>query len=223
MDIALIQIEEKWNAKFEIGYFFYGNDLCEDLENNRYDVVILNISMSGLDRIETAKKIRTMDLETYIIFISDCDKMWRQLFGIRTLACLEKPVNAGELEEKLREVSTLIEKEKDKNNIFVYTVNKVQRFEYLKNIICFESNNKRIEMVTTNGTIVIYDTLKNIWNDLQENSAFVMPNRSFIINLRYATMDTVNSFYINELKLDVTIGRAVKEEVKNKHIKFLGM
>ncbi len=217
----LYHIEEKCGEEFYIKEFDDGKKMTKDLENNIYDVILLDIIMNEQDGIETAQKIREMDLESYIIFISSYDKKWQQLFGVRTLGFLDKPVSLKKLEMTLREVSTLINREKEKNNVFAYTVNKVKKFEYYKNIICFESTNKRIEMVTTTETMVIYDTLKNVWNEVQENAEFVMLNRSFIINLKYSVMDKSNSFYIKRLGLNVSVGRAVKEEVKNKYMKFL--
>lgn len=221
VDIALAQIEKRWKTEFVIVPFSSGKELCENLKNNSYDIILLDIIMDELDGIETTKKIRSMDLESYIVFISSYDKKWQQLFGRKTLAFLDKPVDVDKLEENLTEVYNLIEREKDKNNIFVYSVNKAKKFEYFKNIIYFESTNKRIEMVTTKGTVIIYDTLKNIWNELQENSEFMMPNRSFIINLRYATMDSISSFHIDKLNLDIQVSRAIREEVKNEYMKFL--
>ncbi|MFV0503556.1 MAG: LytR/AlgR family response regulator transcription factor [Lachnospirales bacterium] len=209
IDKSLMQIETRWKTYFEISTFSSGKDLCENLKHNDYDIILLDVIMNGLNGIKTANKICSMDLESYIVFISNYDKGLQHLFGRKTLAFLYKPVNVDTLEENLTKVYNLIEREKDKNNVFVYSVNKAKKIEYFKNIIYFESTNKRIEMVTTKGIIIIYDTLKNIWNELHDNSEFLAPNRSFIINLRYATMDSISSLHIDKLNINIQVGRGL--------------
>lgn len=213
------KVEEKWKTEFYVSRFSSGEALCEDLEKNKYDIILLDIIMKGISGIDTAKKIYSMDIESYIVFISSYDQRLRELFGTKTLAFLDKPVNAKQVEDVLLQVDALIKK--DKENVFLFTANKVQQFVYLKDIIYFESRHQKIEIVTIDDRIIIYDTLKNIWNTLESKDEFLMPNRSYILNLRYAYMDSANSFNISKLDMKVSIGRKGKNTTTQRYLEFL--
>lgn len=217
--IALSQIEDKWQVEFEISDFESGEELCLNLKENSYDVILLDIIMCGIDGIEIAKIIKDMNVDSFIIFISSYDKRIKELFGFKTLAFLDKPVQVAQLENALNEVCSIIKK--DENNMYVYTSNKVEKYVYLKDIIYVESINHRIEIFTKKEKIVINDTLKNIWNALKINDDFVMPNRSYIINLKYAFMESSSTFNIINYDIVISIGRTMKEETKNRYLNFI--
>ncbi len=216
---ALSNIEESWKADFEDRYFSSGEELCEDLEENSYDVILLDILMDGIDGIETAKKIQLMDSGSYIIFISSYDKRWKELFGKRTLAFLDKPVNIPELNNELRKVVELLET--DKNDVFTYKVNGVEKFLYSKEIIFFECVNQRIEIVTTKEVIAINDSLRNIWTRINHNVNFLMPSRSYILNLRHARMVNTSTFFIPCHSLEIKVGRTMKKDVSERYLRFI--
>ncbi len=58
VETYLYHIEEKWNQEFEIKQFSSGESLCENLENNGYDVILLDILMgTGIDGGTTHGKL----------------------------------------------------------------------------------------------------------------------------------------------------------------------
>ncbi len=216
----LYHIEEKWNQEFEIKQFSSGESLCENLENNRYDVILLDILMgSGIDGVDTAKKICEMNVKSYVIFISSFDKRVKELFGVRALAFLDKPLEIEQLEINLKKVYDFLEKESD--NVFVYTFNKVQSFVYLADIIFIESKRQKIEIHTTKEVVIVNETMKDIWNKLQTKDYFLMLNRSCIVSLKYAKMINPSTFYIHNDNMEVTVGRTMKDDVKQRYIKFI--
>lgn len=216
---ALTQIEQNLGTEFEISFFNCGENLCESLKINSYDVILLDIVMDGIDGIETAKNIYSMDVDSYIIFISSYDEKVKNLFGEKTLAFLDKPVKADELQTVIKKVYTLIKKED--NNIFTYKDNKVEKFVYLKNIIYIESKGRKVEIITTLEKIVINETMKNIWSVLQKSDYFLMLNRSYIVNLKYAKMINSNTFNIQSYDLDIKIGRTMKSDVEQRYFNFI--
>lgn len=217
--LALSQIEDKWQDEFEIAGFKSGEDLCSNLKENSYDIILLDIVMKGIDGIETAKIIKSMDTNSFVIFISSYDKRLKEMFGFKTLAFLDKPLEVSQLENALNEAYNIMKK--DENNIFVYTKNKVQKYVYFNDIIYMESVNHRVEVLTKKEKIVINETLKNIWNTLKTNDNFIMPNRSYIINLRYSFMESSSTFNVTNCNLIVSVGRTMKEETKQRYLNFI--
>ncbi len=79
--IALTQIEEIWKEKIDSYSFNNGEDLCESMIKNHYDVVLLDILMGGIDGIETATRIRSLSEESLIVFISSYDENTIEVLG----------------------------------------------------------------------------------------------------------------------------------------------
>ncbi len=216
---ALSHIEEKWKATIDDKYFSSGKELYENLNENTYDVILLDILMDDGDGIEVAKKISEMGVNSYIIFISSFQERWRELFGTKTIAFLDKPVDVDKLEIHLKEVLDLLKN--DKEDVFTYKINGVEKFLFFNDIVYFESSNQRIEIITIKETIVINETLKNIWSRVQINDNFIMPSRSYIVNLKYTNMINSNSFVITSSNLEISVGRTMKKEVSERYLKFI--
>ncbi len=217
--VALSHIEEKWKTNINDKYFSSGKELYENLIENTYDVILLDILMDDDDEIEVAKKISEMGVNSYIVFISSFQERWRELFGTKTIDFLDKPVDVDKLEIQLKQVLNLLKSEKD--DVFIYKINGVEKFLFFKDIIYFESVNQRVEIVAVKETIAINDTLKNIWNRLKINDNFIMPSRSYIVNLKYTNMINSDSFVISSHNLEISVGRTMKKEVSKRYLKFI--
>ncbi len=115
---ALSYIEEKWQTRFIDVYFSSGKELCEHLRESTFDVILLDIFMDDIDGIEVAKRMNEIGAECYIIFISGFQERWKELFGTKTLAFLDKPIDKDKLEMHLKEVLSLLKNKV--NNAYIY-------------------------------------------------------------------------------------------------------
>ena len=215
---ALSHIEEKWNEIFEISPFNSGENLCTSLGVNSYDIILLDILMTGIDGIQTAKNIRALGEDSKIIFISSCDDKLRDLFRVGTIAFLDKPLNTENLEQALIEARDIIKK--DENNIFTYKVGKDSCFIPLNDIKYFESNKHEIHIHTNKNTIAYYGTLKMVLEQIGENIAFVCAHKSYIVNFKYSEI-VQNSIKIKGSDANIPISRGKREDILDKYISYM--
>ena len=69
----------------------------------KYDILLLDIDMEGLDGIETARRIREADKEVKLIYVTNYSDYTIFAFGVHAFAYLLKPLRAEELFAQLDE------------------------------------------------------------------------------------------------------------------------
>ncbi len=215
---ALTHIEEKLEEKFEIYTFSSGEKLCEDLNANNYDIILLDILMDGIDGIETARMIRNSGSESFIIFISSYDERLRELFGFNTIAFLDKPVCGLELEDAIRKCLDLLSKNEE--NLFTYKKNGSIMYMPMKEIVYFEAALNHVIIHTTKDEIEVTELFKNIWSKISKQKNFIKTSRSFIFNLKYISLKS-NAVILKTDKSEFNVGRTYKKECLERYYKYL--
>ncbi|MFI3326930.1 MAG: LytTR family DNA-binding domain-containing protein [Clostridia bacterium] len=215
---CLSQIEENHRLSFEINEFKCGNDLCEDLKYKNFDLILLDIVMDGLTGIETAKLIRSRNINSMIIFISSFDERIRELFGYNVIAFIDKPVIVPALEPHILKICNMMKTEK--NSIFCYNKNKSNCYVHIKELLYFESNNNNLIIKTEKETIKFRGKITDVWKNICENKDFVMPSRSFICNLQHCTLNK-NNITLNCGNFICTIGRKYRNDTLERYMSYL--
>ncbi|ONI43431.1 hypothetical protein AN641_10155 [Candidatus Epulonipiscioides gigas] len=182
----LIKFQIQQNIEFEIYEFSSGEELLNSLPNRKYHIIFLDIVMKHeMDGIDTAQIIRSSSSDSLIIFISSYDRFMKKLFGINTIAFVQKPFNRVELIQALQEALLHINKISfpyhQQNNIYYLPIN---------DIIYFESNKNKVIIKTYNDTIEYRTTLKKVWDQVKIYNQFIRPNQSYIFNLRYSVISS---------------------------------
>ena len=215
---ALSFIEEKWKEEFDITSFPSGEDLCDALETQDFQVILLDILMNGMDGIDTATKIRAMGKESLIIFISSYDKRIKELFAFQTIAFIDKPIDKSQLESALLKACEIIQK--DKERIFTYKKQGKLQCIPIQDIIYFESQRNNIILYSTKFEEIYYDTLSSTWSKLQNADCFIMPSKSYIFNLKYVSVKS-DVVIIKGRPQTYSIGAKYKTDTEQRYMKYI--
>lgn len=85
---------EKLHVKYQAAYFSSGRSLLEAVENGaRYDLLILDILMDGIDGIETARSAKRLLPDAMIGFVTSTRSYAVEAFELDALHYLMKPVD----------------------------------------------------------------------------------------------------------------------------------
>lgn len=215
---ALKFIEEGWQETFFVSEFHTGDDLCENLITATYDVILLDILMDGMDGMETARKIRSMGNDSVLVFISSYDEKIRELFQFGTTAFLDKPVDATQLKDIL--FKTKQEKSrKESTEVFEYKKEGETKQIGLHEIIYLESKRNKIYLHRSHDIIEFTGTLKEVWVQLSLFPQFIMPHKSFVFNLTYATLRS-SSVILHTSEI-FNVGKKFKEDVDKRFVAYM--
>ena len=218
MLIGLTSIEEDLKLEFDIYMFASGEELCENLESNTYNIILLDIIMGDFDGIDTATKLRSMGEDSKIIFVSSYDERLRDLFKVGAIAFIDKPVDIEELQSAIESGLELIKKEEAKQ--FAYKKQGKTCFLPLNKIEFFESHRNVVEIHSKNSSVSYTDQLKNIWGKLSSYPQFIMPNQSTIFNMQHIKMIS-NKIILKSTNEDFNIGRNYKADTVKRYGDYL--
>lgn len=200
--------------------FYNGESLCSFVkQGNYFDIIFLDIEMDKMDGIIAGKEIRNVlrDEDVQIIYISAHQNYAMQLFSIRPMDFLIKPVTEDKIRERLQKAKELLGR---KNALYEYQMNGQSCFIALKRIQYLEVQNRKITIHAKNGEVIThYGKLEDAKEKLQ-GGRFVQISRSELVNC-----DEVESYQKSELLLSdgerLPIRRSRQQEVQNIMLQYI--
>lgn len=177
-------ISEKRFIEADTDVFSDGEELIHEIERiNSYDIIFLDIEMEIMDGIKTAKKIRKIDKNVVIIYVSGYEAYAIETFEVNPFRFIVKPVKK-EMFEKI--YLAAVERVTLDDAFFQFKYGKSFYKESLEDIICFESNRRIINIITVHGNFKFYGKL----NEVQERVAtakttFLRIHQSYLVNYKY--------------------------------------
>lgn len=185
----LARLVETWaagkNLKIQLSKYLSGEELIMDMEEKGcYDIVLLDIDLKGgLSGIVTAEKIKEMQENTCLIFISEYDDYYKEVFQLHAFHYLQKHLSDDKIIECLDKVA---DSYKYTNEIFAFRFRKTTYSIRLQDILYFMSDRRTITVVMENGKkYMFYDKLDELEKQLEKyNSRFLRIHKSYLVNVK---------------------------------------
>lgn len=183
-DYTLQEVESlirEWNSEIQVDCFTSGEDLTEHYIS--YEAVFLDIDMTGMNGIETGKKIRGMDMETKIVYLTAYRDYVAGAFGVHAFQYLLKPVSKKAVWDVLKEIFRYTKRTEESVVLSFKTVDGIVCLP-VNEIYFFEYENRRIRMLTAREVYYMADKIGNVEKNLRK-FGFSMPHQSFVVNMRH--------------------------------------
>lgn len=181
---------EKTGVVFEIDCFPDGMKLVNAYKPV-YDLLLLDIEMPLLDGMSAARRIRKLDQNVFIIFITNMAKYAINGYEVNALDYVLKPVNYFAFSMKLDKVAMVVQRQ-EKKNLMVDTEEGIMKIPEM-DITYIEVINHRLLIHTLEQTYRAKGSLSEIEHSLSEYH-FVRCNKGYLVNLRHINLiktDTV--------------------------------
>lgn len=198
-------------SSFGMTLFDNPDDLLEEYQEKKFEVVFMDIDMPSMSGYELAEQIRTMNRDVIIAFITGTDTPVDTSLKFRPIDFIRK----GSWQVDILQTFPLIEKELLLYYDILVIGNGVDTY-HIKygEILYFESNRNDLLIHKKDGIVRIRKTLKSVMKDLLQHD-FIIINKGIVINtkqvrnIRFADMEII-------MKNGETlyIGRTRKKEVK---------
>jgi DNA-binding LytR/AlgR family response regulator len=211
---------EKWankrNINTDISFYHSAEEML--FENNQsypFDMIVLDVQMGQMNGIELARKIRRVDKNVIISFISGMADYVFEGYEVQAIRYILKPVKDKKVYELLDYVST--HRTKEKKYIIISISGEKKKINH-DDIIYFESMGHYVVFHLENQE---YDYKYNISELCKElsDSEFVRTHRSYVVNLKYIEKITKNECQlINNIK--VPLSRNSYKAVNEKFIDY---
>lgn len=186
-----------------------GRELLHQFATRKYDVIFLDIEMPGIDGISLARKLREIDEELRLVFLTSHVEYALKGYEVQALRYLTKPVQ----EDKLKEVlSYVMEQIRNQKKIWIKTDAGEERVS-VSDILYLEAQNQNILICTAEQSYVVRYNLRDYERELRE-SGFFRIHRGYLVSLGKITAVRKNEVTLEggiSLPLSRTRERSLKE------------
>lgn len=182
---------QKLLLEIDTDVFSDGEELLHEVkQNNRYDIIFLDIEMKKVNGIEAAKEIRCIDKNVIIIYVSGFEAYAIDTFEVNPFRFMVKPVQKKEFEKVFTSAVNIATLE---DVYFQYKYGKAFYKEAVEDIIYFESNRRIINIITVHGKYKFYGKLNEVEERLSAaKTTFLRIHQSYLVNYKYISRFSYN-------------------------------
>lgn len=178
---------EEWAAKKQLNIqlkkFASGEDLLAELEiEGDFNIVLLDIELNGgMDGITIAMKMRELNKHFCLIFISQYEDYYREVFKAYPFQYLEKPIAKKKLTETLNQA---LESYFNLNEPFVFRFKNRTYNILLREVLYFLSDKRVIQIHMENGDrYTFYGKLDELEKQLEQSGiCFLRIHQSYLVS-----------------------------------------
>lgn len=218
--ILLMKFQNERDLDFSINIFNDGSGLKNSIDfGQKYDLIYLDIEMSKMNGIATAKYIRNINTTVLFIYVSGYEHYLKELFEVEPFRFMSKPINEKQFASFL---DLALERIKSINGSYCFRFNKDIITVLLKDVIYFESNGSRVHIVMKEKVYKFYKKLDDVEKEISTNYRipFIRINKSYLVNfqqIRKLGYTEVETKHGNILKISDTY----KKNVRSRYSKLL--
>ena len=175
------EIFEKFNIEHSIDVFENSKDFFTAFSNDgqRYDLILLDIVMDGMNGMELAKMIRDSDQEAEIVFVTSSSEYALGGYDVGALHYLMKPVDEKLLESLIKKVYRA---KNAQDNYFILKSGMQNQRIAVKDVIVMETVGRRVEITLTDRKIYYSGKLSELLDDIPKGF-FVRCHQAFAVNI----------------------------------------
>lgn len=177
----LQRYEVEFGQKIEYQRFTDGFSFLTGFKG-QFDVILLDVSMPGIDGMETAKRIRQADSQVMILFITNMAQYAIRGYEVDALDYILKPVSYFAFSQRLgRAISRL---DRQGKHYLMITCKTGSRKLEIESIYYVESQGHNLIYHTADGDYTVPGTIKNAEEKLLPFH-FFRCNKGFLVSLAH--------------------------------------
>lgn len=190
----------QYGTEFEVTVFADGVDILEDYRAV-YDIIFLDVEMKHLDGMTTAERIRQMDADVILIFITNMAQYAIRGYSVGALDYVLKPVPYFAFSQQLLKAVARLEK-RAKHYLTVPVEGGLRRLD-TASIYYLESEGHRVHFYTDEGDFSAPGTLKAVEEKLA-GRPFARCNSGYLVNLAQVQAVQQNTVQVGPYELQVS-------------------
>ena len=201
---------------FSSVWFKNGLHFLSEYEPN-YDIVFMDIKMPYIDGMETSRKLREVDQNVALIFITNLMQYAIKGYEVNALDFMLKPVKYYDFEMKMNKAIEYIQKHQ--NDSIAIEIGDGKKKIQLSEIFYIEVHNHTLIFHTEKGNYQTYGQLSKIEEKLKDKN-FSKCNNCYLVNLRHVTETHSDFIVVGTDK--VMVSRRKKKEFMELLFNYLG-
>lgn len=213
LELFLVKFFVEKNVQYEINKFSHGFNFLDSLKND-YQLVFLDIDMPGINGLDIARKIRKVDTNVLIVFVTNMAGCAINGYEVAATDFLVKPIKKEQLYfclnrclEKLANTHYKKITIKTSDGYIALMEDKIVYVEVRLHSLIFH---------TIDSSHECYGSLKDLENVLSQNK-FSRCNSCYLVNLNY--VESINGDTCKLINAELPISRSKKKVFIEKFMK----
>ena len=169
----------QYGTEFEVSLFADGDEILEDYRPN-WDIILLDVEMPRLDGMTTAERIRKLDSEVILIFITNMAQYAIRGYAVDAMDYILKPVPYFAFSQQLQKAIRRLEK-RTKAYLTVPVEGGFRRVD-LSGVYYLESAGHKVRLYTEEGEWTSPGSLRQYEETLADKQ-FARCNSGYLVNL----------------------------------------
>ena len=204
----------------EIIFFQSGEELL--LSDESMDILFLDIQMSGIDGMSTARELRKKDKSVILIFVTAVEEYVFQAFDVGAFNYIVKPIDDGKFSDVLHRAvdewssQNINEKEPEKRYVLINNSG-VHTKVILDEIVYAEVFNRKVVIHKLDGEIEYYGKMSD--RESLAGDSFFRPHRAYLINFKYVEKYDATTIYLE--RGTVLMAKQNYPEFVKKYMKYI--
>lgn len=204
--------------------FYSGEEVleyCENPENERIDLLFLDVEMSGISGLELKDRIIQKSAVWRIAFVTSYEESVYGAFSLKTIGFIKKPATEKEIEKMIN----IVRNDLKENVVMTY---KDYRGEVInipiESIFYFVANEsysimhtEKEENINEQGTLLC-KKLGVIEKELQKYG-FIRVHKSYLVNFANV-IELGENIVLRKLRIKIPVGRKYKEQVRMSYLEY---
>ncbi len=197
---------------FAIEKFFSGEELLNNFKN--FDILFLDISLEGIDGIQTGNEIKKISRQTKIIYTTSYQEFIEQAVNhVHAFSYIVKPISSEVFKAQMNEVIMYINEEKQKSETIIFDIIEVTKEGELvyvskefdiNDIYYFEYINRRIKIKLKQEEYYFIKSMRELV-DKMNKYCFEHCHQNFLVSLKHIKrIKGYNIFLDNEDQIPVS-------------------
>lgn len=166
-----------------------------------YDIVFLDIQLMALNGMEAAIRLREMDQNVMIVFVTNMAQFAVKGYEVRAFDFIVKPLTYPVFAMKLKRMLTELNIKREQE-LMIPVANELIRVSTSK-ITYIEVSGHKLIFHTTDQNITTYASLKSIESEL-DSRVFVRCNSGYLVNLKYVKAVKDYAVIVGEATLPIS-------------------
>lgn len=190
----------QYGTAFEVKTFADGLEILEDYRP-AYDLILLDIEMKHLDGMETARRIRELDPDVMLVFITNMAQYAIKGYAVGALDYVLKPVPYFAFSQQLQKVEAQLRR-RTRHYLAVPVEGGLRRLDTSR-IYYIESEGHRVHFYTEEGDFAAPGALKTLEEKLADRP-FARCNSGYLVNLAQVQAVQQNTVEVGPYELQVS-------------------
>lgn len=196
----LKQYQEEKSIRFKVSVFYDGTEILEGYQPV-YDLILLDIEMPGLNGMDAAVKIREMDPDVALMFITNLAGYALHGYEVEALDFVTKPVTYYRFAMRLARCLKRV-RQRESHEILLSFPGGAKKLD-ISQIYYVEVQSHHLHYHTDEGEFTLRGTMQSA-EELLSAYSFVKCNHWYMVNLKHVSEVRGNTLIVGGHELEIS-------------------